>query len=83
MSSDLHKPNINETPNANIPVEIINILIQLVHTAHNKGVYTLDQSYLAFSAINSTTNNPQYKKTHEFVENLLKKTNINYTIVNK
>ena len=46
------------------------ILVQLVQLAQKKGAYSLEESYLAFNAINTIVDEPRFKKTQELVQNL-------------
>ena len=59
-----------ETQQVTISRDALTVLVQLVQLAQKKGAYSLDESYLAFNAINSFVDEPKYKKTEELVQTL-------------
>lgn len=79
-----------EIQQVSISKDALTVLVQLVQLAQKKGAYSLDESYLAFNAINTIVDDPKFKKTHELVQNLFttknksnKKDNIATTSNNK
>tara|TARA_B100001093_G_scaffold324745_1_gene309877 strand:- start:85 stop:360 length:276 start_codon:yes stop_codon:yes gene_type:complete len=62
--------NSEEIQQVSISKDALTILVQLVQLAQKKGAYSLDESYLAFNAINTIVDEPKFKKTAELVKNL-------------
>ena len=62
--------NNEEPQQISISKEAITVLVQLVQLAQKKGAYSLDESYLAFNAINTIVDDPKFKRTQELVQNL-------------
>lgn len=62
--------NTEEPQQISISKEAITVLVQLVQLAQKKGAYSLDESYLAFNAINTIVDDPKFKRTQELVQNL-------------
>ena len=62
--------NSEESQQISISKEAITVLVQLVQLAQKKGAYSLDESYLAFNAINTIVDDPKFKRTQELVQNL-------------
>ena len=62
--------NSEENQQVSISKDALTILVQLVQLAQKKGAYSLDESYLAFNAINTIVDEPKFKKTAELVKNL-------------
>ena len=57
--------NSEESQQISISKEAITVLVQLVQLAQKKGAYSLDESYLAFNAINTIVDDPKFKRTQE------------------
>jgi len=68
--------NIEESSLVSISKEALTVMVQLIQLAQKKGAYTLDESYLAFNAINSIVDDPKFKRTKELVETLFNKSNV-------
>ena len=56
--------SINKLP----PNDSIKILITLVETAYKRGTYTLEESYLAFNAIHTFTNEKSFDNVYNYIK---------------
>jgi len=50
------------------PSESIKILITLVETAHKRGTFTLPESYLAFNAIHTFTEDKSFDNVLNYIK---------------
>ena len=75
--------NSQENQQVSISKDALTILVQLVQLAQKKGAYSLDESYLAFNAINTIVDEPKFKKTAELVQNLFSSNNTINNIQNE
>lgn len=66
----------NQSSITKIPVhDSIKILISLVELAQKRGCYSIDESYLAYNAILSFTDDKNYTNAYNLIKNKLESTN--------
>jgi hypothetical protein len=51
------------------PSDAIKILISLVETAHKRGAFSIEETYLAFNAIHTFSSDISYDNVYNYIKN--------------
>jgi hypothetical protein len=59
---------MSDTPNTKLtPPDAIKVLISLVEIAHSRNTYSIPETYLAFNAIHTFTNEKSYENVYNYI----------------